>query len=608
MRFTIAPVTAVSIIAFMQIASAATPENRPVRRAPPPQPAPATTTNWTGFYSGPNAGGGFENTIKNSATTIPSLCDDPGMALCAALTAGVPGQFNTHPRGFIGGGQIGYNWQTGVFVWGVETDFQGANIQGDKSVANAQVVPIVNPFDSAPGLVITSGTGSQKIGWLGTVRARLGWTPTPPVLIYATGGLAYGQVKTDVSFAGQIAVSPGPPQPPFSGATAASNNQTRAGWTIGGGAEWMFAPQWSIKGEYLYYDLGTVTIDQTLNTCCDFGAVQSSTTIHSDAHYHGSIVRLGLNYQFIAATGLIGASAFAADLPVKAPPPPPILSWTGGYVGGNVGYSWGGAHTDLTGSGSGVQFCPAEQHCDAEPPNPFSTSFADSQTQQLTGVIGGGQIGYNHEINHQWVLGFEADIQGSDERGSTTLNDPFLATVCNSFLTFNGRCNGSTPLNGTSVTSLEAKIEWFGTARMRGGVLLNDGLLLYVTGGAAYGQVNVAGNVLVTASTPFVAPPFIFGPTTSAFDHSSTNLGWTLGGGLEGRFLGLLSPDWTWKVEYLYVDLGPVNDTVTPFSAASNTILAGPLNGTVRTNTHFTDNIVRVGVNYHWGAPVVANY
>ena len=152
MRFTIAPVTAVSIIAFTQIASAATPENRPVRRAPPPQPAPATTTNWTGFYSGPNAGGGFENTIKNSATTIPSLCDDPGMALCAALTAGVPGQFNTHPRGFIGGGQIGYNWQTGVFVWGVETDFQGANIQGDKSVANAQVVPSLIPSTVLPVL------------------------------------------------------------------------------------------------------------------------------------------------------------------------------------------------------------------------------------------------------------------------------------------------------------------------------------------------------------------------------------------------------------------------------------------------------------------------
>ena len=215
MRFTIAPVTAVSIIAFTQIASAATPENRPVRRAPPPQPAPATTTNWTGFYSGPNAGGGFENTIKNSATTIPSLCDDPGMALCAALTAGVPGQFNTHPRGFIGGGQIGYNWQTGVFVWGVETDFQGANIQGDKSVANAQVVPIVNPFDSAPGLVITSGTGSQKIGWLGTVRARLGWTPTPRCSFTRPVAWLTARLRPTYHLPGKLPLAPAPPNHPL---------------------------------------------------------------------------------------------------------------------------------------------------------------------------------------------------------------------------------------------------------------------------------------------------------------------------------------------------------------------------------------------------------
>jgi outer membrane immunogenic protein len=288
MRITIALATAVSIIAFTQIASAATPENRPVRRAPPPPPSPATTPNWTGFYSGPNAGGGFENTIKNSATT--TFCDIG--TLCDVVAAGVPGQFDTRPSGFIGGGQIGYNWQMGMFVWGVETDLQWANIQGDKSIVNTQV-----PFVGQ--VVTTSGAGSQKIDWLGTLRGRLGWTPTPPVLLYATGGLAYGQVKTDVSFAGQITTPP--PGPTFSGATATSNDKTRAGWTMGGGVEWMFAPQWSIKGEYLYYDLGTVTVDQTLNTFNVFDVpptLSASTAIHSDAHYHGSIVRVGLNYQF----------------------------------------------------------------------------------------------------------------------------------------------------------------------------------------------------------------------------------------------------------------------------------------------------------------------
>jgi outer membrane immunogenic protein len=132
-----------------------------------------------------------------------------------------------------------------------------------------------------------TAAGSQRIDWFGTLRGRLGWTPTPPLLIYATGGLAYGQVKTNVSFTGFDSDSG------LSAASAVTKNDTRAGWTVGGGAEWMFASQWSIKAEYLFYDLGTQSIDQTVAlSCCDF------TAIHSDAHYRGSIVRGGVNFHF----------------------------------------------------------------------------------------------------------------------------------------------------------------------------------------------------------------------------------------------------------------------------------------------------------------------
>jgi outer membrane immunogenic protein len=226
--------------------------------------------------------------------------------------AAVPGQLNTRPSGFIGGGQIGYNWQTGLFVWGVETDFQGANIKGDASVTNSSTfdTSVTGPDSTTvmrTGSATVTGAGSQKIEWFGTLRGRLGWTPTPPLLIYATGGLAYAHVKTDVSFAesGSVAIvaSSGldvifSQVGPFSGATALTKDDTRAGWTVGGGAEWMFAPQWSIKAEYLYYDLGTVGIDQTLNTFNTFGSFITSTGIHSEAHYHGSIVRGGVNFKF----------------------------------------------------------------------------------------------------------------------------------------------------------------------------------------------------------------------------------------------------------------------------------------------------------------------
>jgi outer membrane immunogenic protein len=221
-----------------------------------------------------------------------TFCSGVGCGIGAA----VPGQLNTRPSGFIGGGQVGYNWQTGLFVWGVETDFQGANIKGDASVTNSStfttsVMGPVSPTVTSAGSATVTAAGSQKIEWFGTLRGRLGWTPTPPLLIYATGGLAYAHVKTDVSFSGFESVEGSP----SSGATAITKDDTRAGWTVGGGAEWMFAPQWSIKAEYLYYDLGTVGIDQTLNT---FGDFSTSTSIHSEAHYHGSIVRGGVNFKF----------------------------------------------------------------------------------------------------------------------------------------------------------------------------------------------------------------------------------------------------------------------------------------------------------------------
>jgi outer membrane immunogenic protein len=250
--------------------------------APPPAPAPARapaptpSPQYTGFYAGLNGGGGFENTINNSV----SSCFSVG---CRVATA-VPGQLNTRPSGFIGGGQIGYNWQTGLFVWGVETDFQGANITGSATVTNTTE----QVFDSSFNTV--TAAGSQRIEWFGTLRGRLGWTPTPPLLIYATGGLAYGQVKTNVSFTGIEFDSS-----TISGTSAVTKTDTRAGWTIGGGAEWMFTSQWSIKAEYLFYDLGTESMDQTL--ALDSGS-DGFTSIHSDAHYRGSIVRGGVNYKF----------------------------------------------------------------------------------------------------------------------------------------------------------------------------------------------------------------------------------------------------------------------------------------------------------------------
>ena len=283
----------------------------------------------------------------------------------------------------------------------------------------------------------------------------------------------------------------------------------------------------------------------------------------------------------------------------KAPPPPPapVYNWTGVYVGGNVGGSWGNARTDIAGSATTVS--TIGPFAITNPP----ATFADSQTQRLSGFIGGGQIGYNYQFSPRWVLGFEADIQGSGERASNAFADPFSSAQCTSAITSSCNDNGFVPINGTAVTAYDAKIGWFGTARGRLGALIGDQVLLYGTGGLAYGHVELSGITRVngSANPPFGTVPFLK-PGATAFSESGTKVRYAVGGGMEGKWSYWLPTGWTWKVEYLYVDLGSL-DTVSPFPGATPYPLVptSPFTGVITTHTRFTDNIVRVGLNYKFG-------
>ena len=283
-----------------------------------------------------------------------------------------------------------------------------------------------------------------------------------------------------------------------------------------------------------------------------------------------------------------------------------MIPWTGFYVGGNVGGSWGDARTDIQSTATTISF-PGQ----APFTNPL-VAFPDTSTQRLNGFIGGGQVGYNYQVSPHWVLGFEADIQGSGERGSSnTFVDSFSTALCISAPITPPPivCDKSSPANGTAVTTYDAKITWFGTVRGRVGFLIDD-VLVYGTGGLAYGKVKVSGNANVSGSADFSnanppVPVTAFTPGATLFSESKTNVGFALGAGMEGRLLA----NWTWKLEYLYVDLGSL-DTVSPFPAAlplfTGLPFTTPFTGAITTHTRFTDNIVRVGLNYKFGyAPVV---
>jgi outer membrane immunogenic protein len=267
-----------------------------------------------------------------------------------------------------------------------------------------------------------------------------------------------------------------------------------------------------------------------------------------------------------AATSLFATGALAADLPVKAPvykAPVEVFNWTGFYVGGNIGYSAGHASDSATVD----RFLTGL-------PLPGALVGTNGASNAVDGVIGGGQIGYNWQMAN-WLVGLEADIQYSDERhGSSAIT-----------------CLACSDDGSNIMTTLNQSLDWFGTARGRAGFLVSPELLFYATGGLAYGNVNVSGS----ASGNFN------GTTVLLPGNSSTRVGWTVGAGTEWHLAG----NWTAKVEYLYMDLGTVNGGPIGLTGI---IAPGRTEAGLSYSSHFTDNIVRVGVNYHFNGPMGAPY
>jgi outer membrane immunogenic protein len=290
-RFSFAGVAAVSTVALGQVASAA---DLPVK-APPPLVAPAPVSSWTGWYVGLNAGWVGANAdpntnavvLPNSTTSFP--INDANIAATAT------NQFNNRSNGFLGGAQFGYNYQfSPLVVAGLEADIQGSTANSNASITSTRggdLIVFTRPF------WVTTTTVSNRLDYLGTLRARLGVTWTPSFLLYATGGLAYGGVKssTSLNFNNTDGAVPGSSFGSFSG--------TRTGWTAGGGVEWMFVRNWSAKLEYLHYDLGSVTyatggyaVDVGPSTFAGTGIASVGTT--TTVHFNGDIVRAGVNYHF----------------------------------------------------------------------------------------------------------------------------------------------------------------------------------------------------------------------------------------------------------------------------------------------------------------------
>lgn len=271
-----------------------------------------------------------------------------------------------------------------------------------------------------------------------------------------------------------------------------------------------------------------------------------------------------------AFAAIATTSAFAADMApryTKAPAVVDVWTWDKWYVGLNGGYSWGQSDTSGTfyNNTNGLQLSPTQ-----------------NTTLHLDGGVFGGQIGKNWQSG-KWVFGIEADGQWSGEKSSAlfTCVTPGGGGACNQ-VTF-GPGLGLSP-----TTTFNQEIAWFATFRGRVGALVTPTALLYVTGGAAVAGIRTNG--VFTAVTGAGAV------TQATWGNDSTNWGWVVGAGLEARLGG----NWTGKIEGLYMDLGSVSGA--PVLLTSNPPLRFNYSSSV------TDVVVRAGLNYHFGGPVVAKY
>ncbi|WP_332686736.1 outer membrane protein [Bosea sp. (in: a-proteobacteria)] len=224
-KYLLSGVAALGLLA----AGAASAADLPSRKGPVEAPIYVPVFTWTGFYVGANAGYAWGQ-IDSAGLGVLSFKD---------------------PDGFTGGGQVGYNYQMGNIVLGLEADFQGADLKA-------------NVFDAVNNI-----TASNEINWWGTVRARAGYS-FDRFLPYVTGGFAYGNVKNKISTAfGSF-----------------SDDNTQYGWTLGAGLEYAFTNNLSAKIEYLYVDLDKESVSVP-------GGV-----FNANVETKFSVVRAGLNYRF----------------------------------------------------------------------------------------------------------------------------------------------------------------------------------------------------------------------------------------------------------------------------------------------------------------------
>jgi outer membrane immunogenic protein len=257
------------------------------------RPLPTAVFNWTGFYAGLNVGGAWgrsdPTTTASCAPPAPPLFPyfcSPTSGQANAIAIAASGTGSMSGSAFTGGGQIGYNWQNSSVVYGIELDVESFKIRASRQ-ASANYPVTFLPVTTANTFTIASSVSTD---WLFTARGRVGWA-FGNLLAYATGGLAVTDLGATHSFIDNvIIVGNGGP-----GAGTWTGSATKVGWTVGGGLEWAWSRDWSVKAEYLYLNFGSVAAAGTIfNSIVPGYANAISTSTDMTAQ----VARIGVNRRF----------------------------------------------------------------------------------------------------------------------------------------------------------------------------------------------------------------------------------------------------------------------------------------------------------------------
>ncbi|MCS3725788.1 outer membrane protein [Bradyrhizobium betae] len=347
---------------------AASAADLPVKyKAPPP-----ALWSWSGLYGGVNAGYSFgRDTVR----------EYPDLAL-------PPAQGRVLPSGAIFGAQLGYNWQMGRFVWGLEGDLQWSG-QRDTACGGVECFQNWNQENAA-------NLYQHDVQWFSTARGRVGLA-NADTLLYLTGGAAWAGVRETTTVVRDDLPS------------SLIQRHVLGGWALGGGIEGRLSQAWTVKFEYLHLEFKPSTVAGRVSASS--GNFGFDFVDRVDSRVTDNIVRIGLNYRLLDGSG------------TGLPQPDPAMTawrWSGLYAGLNGGY--GAGNTSFK---QFYYFDPAAAPLPGELTH-YTSSYARDKAS-LQGALAGGQIGYAWQLDHI-VFGLEGDAAWSGQKDTVaydTLSQKF---------------------------------------------------------------------------------------------------------------------------------------------------------------------------------------